>query len=204
MNEVVDTNKGLQGLYQKILSYCQHRWATRILGVVSFTESCCFIIPPEFMMLPMSYANRERAWYYAFITTITSVLGAIAGYYLGHFFWSELGPIFFAYINGFEHYFNEVGRQFEENDVAALLLAAFTPIPFKVFTVASGVYADKVALFTVIWTAILGRGVRYFSMAGIVYFFGERAQVLIERHFKLFTVFVMILGIALIAFLKLR
>jgi len=191
-------------IYNKVIDSCSHTYAPYVLAVVSFTESCCFIIPPEVMQLPMTYANRKKAWLYAGISTIASVLGTIAGYYIGHMLWVELQPILFQWIPGFEANFDKVGQMYQENVIGALFLAAFTPIPFKVFTVAAGVYAAKIPLMTLIMTAFVGRGLRYFIIGSIVYFFGAKAQELIERHFKIFTIVVMVLGVSVLAFLKLR
>lgn len=174
------------------------------MGFLSFTESFCFIIPPEVMMLPMSYANRKKAFHYAAIATFTSVLGAISGYYVGSLLWAEVQPTLFELIPAFEKYFDVVGEKYKENAVSALLIAAFTPIPFKVFTVTAGVYSAQVSITTLIVTSIVGRGARYSIMCGIVYFFGEKAQEIIEKHFKYASIAIMILGIAAIAFLKLR
>lgn len=205
MDSTVNTEMSFfKRMYFKIISSCGHPSAPWILGVLSFTESACFIIPPEVLMLPMSYAKRESWWKYALITTITSVLGAIFGYYLGMFMWDQLQPLAFQYIPGFAKHFDKVGVMYQDNAVGALFLAAFTPIPFKVFTVAAGVYSAKISLMTLVMTSIVGRGARYFLMALIVYIFGEKAQEIIEKHFKTFTVLVMVLGIGLIAFLKLR
>lgn len=191
-------------VYNKILSSCGHPSAPWVLGVVSFTESCCFVIPPEVMQLPMTYADRNKAWRYAFITTATSVLGAVAGYFMGHWLWVEIQPYLFQWIPGFAANFDKVGQMYQENAVGALFLAAFTPIPFKVFTVAAGVYADRIDLITLVLTSIVGRGLRYYILGALVYFFGPKAQELIERHFKVFTIVVMLLGVSVIAFLKLR
>ena len=194
----------IQWLYFKIIDSCKHKMAPWIMGLLSFTESFCFIIPPEVMFLPMSYANRKKAFHYAAIATVTSVLGAIAGYYLGSFAWQEIQPLMYEWIPGFEKNFDLVGQKFQENAVGALFLAAFTPIPFKVFTVTAGVYSAKIGIATLIGTSLVGRGLRYSIMCGIVYFFGEKAQEIIEKHFKWATIGIMILGIAAFAFLKLR
>lgn len=194
----------VQWLYFKIIESCKHKSAPWIMGLLSFTESFCFIIPPEVMFLPMSYANRKKAFHYAAIATITSVLGAIAGYYLGSFMWQEIQPYMFDLIPGFAKNFDKVGELYKENAVGALFLAAFTPIPFKVFTVSAGVYSAQIGITTLIATSLVGRGIRYSIMCGIVYFFGEKAQEIIEKHFKWATIGIMVLGIAAIAFLKLR
>ena len=197
--------KGFFGnLYQKILDSCNSRFAPYVLGVLSFTESCCFIIPPEVLLLPMSYANRQRAFFYALITTVTSVTGAIAGYYAGMFLWGEIQGVAFQYIPGFAEHFEYVGELYQQNAVSALFVAAFTPIPYKVFTVVAGVYSAKISIVTLVLTAIVGRGTRYFLLSGLVYFLGQRAQNLIERHFTKFTILVGILVVALAVILKLR
>ncbi|MBL6989538.1 MAG: DedA family protein [Bacteriovoracaceae bacterium] len=203
--ETIDQSKGLlRRWYNSILESCNSPIATVILGIVSFTESCCFIIPPEVMQLPMSYANRKKAFYYAFITTVTSVLGAIAGYYMGAYLWEEIQPLAFSYIPGFAKHFDHVGELYKENAVSALFLAAFTPIPFKVFTVAAGVYSTKISITILIATSIVGRGARYFILSALVYFLGDKAQNWIEKHFKTFTIVVGALVILLVLFLKLR
>lgn len=194
----------LARLYVWALEMCDTRFSVVLLGILSFTESCIFIIPPEVMLLPMSYARRKKAFYFALITTITSVLGAIAGYYIGLLFWQEVSPFIFKYIPGFARYFDHVGNLYQENAVSALFLAAFTPIPFKVFTVVAGVYSTKIALTTLVITSLLGRGARYFILSGIVYLFGEKAQEIIEKHFRLATLVIMVLGIAFLVFLKMR
>jgi membrane protein YqaA with SNARE-associated domain len=194
----------LEWLYFKIIASCKHKSAPWIMGLLSFTESFCFIIPPEVMMLPMSYANRKKAFYYAAIATVTSVLGAICGYYVGSMLWAQVQPYLFEWIPGFAKNFDKVGQLYQENAVGALFVAAFTPIPFKVFTVTAGVYSAQVSIMTLIGTAIVGRGARYSIMCGIVYFFGEKAQEIIEKHFKYATIGVMVLAIAAFAFLKLR
>lgn len=179
-----------RNFYNKILESCNSKAAPYILGIVSFTESCCFIIPPEVMLLPMGYANRKKVFRYALITTVTSVLGAVAGYYLGAYFWEVLQPFAFTYIPGFASNFDRVGELYAENATSALFIAAFTPIPFKVFTVVAGVYSAKISIALLIGTSIIGRGTRYFILSALVYFLGDKAKELIEKHFKLFTVLV--------------
>lgn len=191
-------------LYQKVLESCKSPMAVIWLGVLSFTESCMFIIPPETMLLPMCYANRKKAFYYAFITTVTSIMGAVAGYYIGMLLWNQIQPFFFEYIPGFSKHFDNVGELYKENVYTSLFLAAFTPIPFKVFTLAAGVYSAKISLGVLIGVCTLGRGLRYFLMAGLIYFFGDRAQELIEKHFKIFTIFMAVAAVGAGVFLFLR
>ncbi|MBT3586855.1 MAG: DedA family protein [Halobacteriovoraceae bacterium] len=181
------SKNALNRLYDKVLESCDSKYAPYILALVSFTESCCFIIPPEVMMLPMGIANRKKIFFWTGIATVFSVLGAIAGYYLGAYFWQSIQPFMFEYIPGFAHNFEKVGEMYRENAVSALFIAAFTPIPYKVFTVVAGVYSAKIGLLTLIGTAIVGRGTRYFIIAGVIYILGPKAKEFIEKHFVKFT-----------------
>ncbi len=201
---VEEEANGLRKIYQKILDSCNRPYAVWVLGILSFTESCIFIIPPEVLLLPMAYANRRRALFFAFVTTITSVLGAVAGYLLGSFLWEQIQPLVFNYIPSFAKHFDHVGQLYQENAVSALFVAAFTPIPFKVFTVVAGVYSTKVSILTLIVTSLVGRGARYGILAGIVYIFGPKAHEIIEKHFKMFTIFMAIAAVLLFVLLKLR
>jgi len=194
-NDIDHVDGKIQKIYNFLLSASEKTWASYLLFVVSFTESCIFIIPPEVMLLPMVYANRKKAWKYAFITSIASVLGAIAGYYLGMYFWDMIAPLANQYIHGFQGYFDIVGKKFEENATLALFLAAFTPIPFKVFTVASGVYSAKISLGLLVGLSLVGRSSRYFLLSGIVYVFGPKAHEIIEKHFKIATLVIATIGI---------
>lgn len=199
----------LERMYVRILDSCESKFAPYILGILSFTESCCFIIPPEVLLLPMSYANRRRAFHFAFITTITSVFGAVAGYLMGAFVWDVIQPFVFQYIPGFSKYFAVVLNYYQKDAIFWLFLAAFTPIPFKVYTVAAGVTTvaagvNPIALWVLILTSLVGRGLRYGILSGIVYFFGERCRIIIERHFKTFTIAFMVIALVLLALIKLR
>lgn len=191
-------------LYDKILESCSSKIAPYLLGVLSFTESCCFIIPPEVMLLPMGYANRKKAFRYALITTVTSVFGAIAGYFIGQYFWEVLGPFANTYIPGFAKYFDIVKMKYANNAELTLFLAAFTPIPFKVFTVVAGVFSDQISLTLLVTMSIIGRGIRYYLLSALVYFLGPKAHEVIEKHFKKFTIIVGVVAIILALILKLR
>ena len=118
--------------------------------------------------------------------------------------WDQLQPVFFSYIPGFEKYFDHVGTLFSENVYSTLFVAAFTPIPFKVFTVTAGIYSAKIALPAFIGISLLGRGLRYFIFAGLIYFFGDKAQEMIEKHFKIFTMAMAVLAVIAGAIVFLR
>ena len=188
----------LKKIYFKSIESCGHPRAPWVLGILSFTESCFFVIPPEILLLPMCYARRKMSWFYALVATLTSVVGALSGYLMGMWLWGEIGSWFFDYIPGFERYFDIVGDKYGENAISALFLAAFTPIPFKVFTVAAGVYSHHVGMATLILVSLFGRGLRYFILAGLIYYFGERAREIIEKYFKSFVLFLALAGVAVV------
>ncbi len=203
-----DTLKGEEAVkflgrfYSWILATCQTRKAIWTLGLLSFTESSIFIIPPEILLLPMCYAKRRSSFYFAFVTTMTSVFGAMAGYAIGALLWDQLGPFLFNYMPGLEQNFDKVGTLYQENAILSLFLAAFTPIPFKVFTLAAGVYHAKISFMTLALMSLVGRGARYFILGGLVYFFGPKARNIIEKNFKKFTIIVALLGILAIVLSK--
>lgn len=194
----------LHYLYNRALETCKTKTAPYVLALLSFTESCIFIIPPEVLLLPMSYASRKKSFFYAGVTTIASVAGAAMGYFIGQLFWGEVGPFLFQNLPGLETHFDHVGELFKENAVSALFLAAFTPIPFKVFTLAAGVYHQQIPLLMLLGISLVGRGARYFILSGLVYFMGDKAKELIEKHFKVFTILIAILGVAVILALQFR
>ena len=146
--------------------------------------------------MPMCYANRAKAWIYGAITTVSGVAGAVLGYLIGMFLWQNFGHLFFNHIPGFSQYFDTVGQMYQDNAELSLFIAAFTPVPFKVFTVAAGVYADKINIMTLIVVSFIGRGTRYFIMAALIFYLGQRAKVIIEKHFKICTIILAVLAMA--------
>jgi membrane protein YqaA with SNARE-associated domain len=163
-------------------------WA---LGVVSFIESSFFPIPPDVMLIPMVLKDRSKAWWYATIATVTSVAGGILGYAIGYFFFEAIGkPILNFYgrenaLEGFIQFVHEWG-------VEAVIIKGMTPIPFKVVTIAAGV--AKMDFLAFIGASIIARAMRFYLVAGLLYFFGQPIREFIERRLTLVTtVFVVVL-----------
>jgi len=159
-------------LYGRVLQWSRHKYATYWLAIVSFTESSCFLIPPDVMLAPMSLANPNKAWFYAGLTTISSVLGGLLGYFIGSYAFDLIMPWLSSL--GYMHAYQTAQTWFEQWGFWAILLAGFTPIPYKVFTIASGVAG--MALIPFIVGSAIGRGARFFLVASLMYWGGERLE----------------------------
>lgn len=162
------------------------------LFIVSFMESSFFPIPPDVLMIPMGIANPDRAFWYAFLTTAGSVLGALLGWYIG----KKVGrPILRYFIK--EEKIIKVETYFEKYGAMAILIAGFTPIPYKVFTIFSGI--SRVKIPTLIIWSIIGRGARFFLEAAIIVALGDKAMPFIEENFAILTAGVG--GVAIVGYL---
>ncbi len=174
----------LRKLYDKTMALAGHPRAERWLALVSFAEASFFPIPPDVMMLPMILAERRRAWRIALITSLASLAGAFLGYAIGYFFYESIGePILQAY--GLLHKFEEFQQLYNEWGFWIVLAAGFTPIPFKVMTIASGV--TGMALLPFALAALVGRSARFFLVAGLLYLFGPPIRTFVERYLGLLT-----------------
>lgn len=157
-----------QRLYAAVVRAAGHRHAPWALGAMSFAESSFFPIPPDVMLAPMVLARRERAWWFALIATLGSVLGGLLGYVIGLFFLESLLP----WIRDLGYYQGYVAARewFADYGFWAVFLAGFSPIPYKVFTIAAGAVTMPFAPFVV--ASLVGRGARFFLVAGLVRWFG--------------------------------
>jgi membrane protein YqaA with SNARE-associated domain len=163
-------------LYDRALSWAAHRHAPYYLGGLSFAESSFFPIPPDVMLAPMSLAKPDQAWKYATITTITSVLGGVFGYLLGYFAYELIHPLIEQF--GYMDRFNLAKDWFAEWGFWVVLIAGFSPIPYKVFTIAAGTLSLFLPVFVL--ASLIGRGSRFFIVAGLIIWGGER----LARHLR--------------------
>jgi len=180
----------LRRLYDWIMGLAGHKHAQWILAVVSFAESSFFPIPPDVMLIPMTLAERRKAWWYAFICTLASVLGGIAGYFIGLMLFESVGqPIIDFY--GLQTGFDKLARWYNEYGLIIVFIAGFTPIPYKVFTISSGVTHLSLPLFVV--GSIVSRGLRFLLVCGLIYWFGPTIKDFIERYLGWLTLLASIL-----------
>lgn len=160
------------GLYDKCMQWARHRHAVRYLSVLSFAESSFFPIPPDVMLAPMSMAKPDRAMSYAAITTIASVIGGLFGYLIGAYAFEIIQP-WLQESHYWEKYLH-VREWFDEYGFWAILVAGFSPIPYKVFTIAAGTLGMNLPLFVA--GSFLGRGGRFFLVAGLMAWGGPRME----------------------------
>jgi membrane protein YqaA with SNARE-associated domain len=187
------TRNPLRKLYFWTLHWAATPHALPALVLISFAESSFFPIPPDVLLMALCFSHPGRWMSYAAWCTIASVAGGVLGWYLGWGFWQMTQDWFFRLPGITPELFTLVEGKYNENAFLALLTAAFTPIPFKVFTVASGVFA--VSLWTLVAASILGRGARFFLVAGLIRKFGPVAKPFLEKHFELCTLAFLALGI---------
>jgi len=181
----------LRKLYDWTMSLARTRHAERALGGVSFVESSFFPIPPDTILIPMVLAERRRWLRYALICTIASVLGALLGYAIGAFLFEAIGKPILAFY-GKEHAFDQMAEWYNRWGAWGILFGAVTPFPYKVLTIFSGATGFNLAIFIVV--SIVGRGLRFFLVAWLLYRIGEPIRIFIEKHLGLlFTAFVVLL-----------
>jgi membrane protein YqaA with SNARE-associated domain len=177
--------------YDWMMRMAASRRAPWALAFVSFIESSFFPIPPDVMLIPMVLSRRQEAWWYATIATVASVFGGLLGYTIGYYFYDAIGlPILKFY--GREHALDAFIEFVHTYGVPAVIIKGATPIPFKVVTIAAGV--AKMDLPAFIGASIIARAMRFYLVAGLLYFFGEPIREFIERRLMLVTtVFVVVL-----------
>lgn len=169
----------------KILKAVNSKWAIYFLGLLAFAESSFFPIPPDTMLIPMVVAKKNKWIVFSAITTFASVMGGIAGYYIGLFFFDTIAYPIIEFYNAI-HHFQLVENWYQTYGFTAVFAAGLTPIPYKVFTIAAGVFKMNLLLF--IFASILGRGLRFFLEGFLVYKFGGKAIEFIEKRFALVTI----------------
>ncbi len=179
-----ETRNGIHHrLYRWVLKWAGHRNAKGALFALAFAEASFFPIPADVLLIAMTVANAARARLYAFLASAGSVLGGLAGYGIGRLLWIGIADFTFEYLGflGMTHgNFDAVEQLYNDNAFMALFTAGFTPIPFKVFTIAAGVFQVSLPVF--IAASIVGRSARFFLVAELVGRMGPRVLPFVEKH----------------------
>ncbi|MFP4155010.1 MAG: YqaA family protein [Halothiobacillaceae bacterium] len=165
-------------LYELVLGWSAHRRAPWFLGGLSFAESSFFPIPPDVMLAPMTLARPKAWWRLALLTTVASVLGGLFGYLIGYLAVDVIEPSLRDW--GYGEAFDLSQQWFAEWGFAAVLVAGFSPIPYKIFTIAAGALMMNPALFVL--ASLIGRGGRFFLVAGLIGLAGPKLEPLLRRY----------------------
>ena len=166
-------------LYNKILEWSSSRFAIFWLSLISFLESSILPYPiQDFLLASMSLKNRSKAFYFAAICTIASVLGGIAGYYIGVYAIVKIGPILANL--GYESKIELLKSYFITYDIWIILIAGFSPMPYKLFTITAGIVG--MSIFPFIAFSLISRGARYLLIAFLVRKFGKRTDAWLNKY----------------------
>lgn len=186
-------------LYASAMRWARHARAPWFLGALSFAESSFFPVPPDVMLAPMCLANPRRAWFFALLTTLASVAGGLFGYALGYFALDALMP----WLEGSSYWpaYQTAVHWFEAYGFWAIFVAGFSPIPYKVFTIAGGAMAMGLLPFTI--ASAIGRGLRFFLVAGLMAWGGPRMEAALHKYVDRLgwaTVAAVVIGVAVYAY----
>ena len=172
--------KILRKLYDWTICCAKHRHAPYALFLIAFIESSFFLIPPDLLLIPMLVVAPLKWWRYALTVTVGSVLGGIFGYLIGWGFYEAVGEGIVKFYN-LENLMSSIGGRYSNNAFWVVFTAAFTPIPYKLITISAGLF--KISIWTLIFASLLGRGARFFIIAGLLRVFGEKISEAIDKYF---------------------
>ncbi|HLV26873.1 MAG TPA: YqaA family protein [Gemmatimonadales bacterium] len=190
----------IRRLYDWTLSWADRPGGTWALFTLAVAESSFFPIPPDVLLMALSLGRPKRALWFATVTMLGSVIGGILGYYIGLGLFEQVGrPVleWYGVMDKFEH----VGQLYRENLVLALGTAGFTPVPYKVFTIAGGAF--QVPLLQFVLISLVSRGARFFLVAGLIRMFGPPIKRFIDRYFNLLTIVFVVLLVTGFAVIRL-
>ena len=174
----------MRKLYKKLLSAAKHRHANRYLAIVAFSESSFFPIPPDVMLIPMVLAKPNDWWRIALTCTLFSVIGGIAAYFVGFFLFQLVALPLLEFYN-YQNKILEFNEMYHNWGGWVVFLAGLTPFPYKIITIASGMTQLNLALFIAL--SVLSRGLRFFAVSVLLYYFGDSIRALLEKYFGLIT-----------------
>lgn len=175
----------IKRLYHWVLGWADRPGGPIALGGIALAESFIFPIPPDVLLIPLCLGQPKKAFRFAAICTAGSVLGGMLGYWLGSALFDSVGARIIE-LYDFTDDYETLGRYYADNLVLTLGSAGFTPIPYKVFTIAAGGFSVSFGAFVAI--SAVSRGARFFLVAGLIRLFGERIRVFIDRYFNILSI----------------
>ena len=186
-------------MYELVMKWSTHRHAPRYLAGMSFAESSFFPIPVDIMLAPMALAKPDKAWHFAFIATLFSVIGGVAGYIVGYFAMDLLEP--WLHTVGYWERYQQIISWFNEWGIWIIFIAGFAPIPYKLFTVTAG--ALNMALLPFILISIIARGARFYAVSALMLWGGESMEKKLRKYMDVIGWGVVVLAVVAYIILKL-
>ena len=189
----------LRKLYDWVLHWADTKYGMPALFFLAFAESSFFPIPPDVLLIALAMGNKSKAFRFALVCSIGSIIGGIAGYSIGYFAWwsdegifSSLAFFFFDHVPGFSvAIFQKIQSQYELNNIFIVFTAGFTPIPYKIITITSGAFNINFPMFLL--ASSVSRTARFFLVSLLIWKFGEPITDFIDRYFNLLTIIFTIL-----------
>jgi len=182
----------LRRLYNWVLSWAETPYGAPALFFLALAESSFFPIPPDVLLLALALSAPTGAFRFALLASLGSVIGGICGYGIGMGFWDTLGGYFFLYVPGFtEAGFLRVQELFARYDFWVVFTAGFTPIPYKVITIGSGVFDINFPVFVL--ASVLSRSLRFYLLATMIFLYGATIRAFIEKYFNYLTLAFMVM-----------
>jgi membrane protein YqaA with SNARE-associated domain len=185
-------------LYNWVLSWAHTPYAVPALFLLAFSESSFFPIPPDVLIITLAISLPKRGFYYALVSSVGSVLGGAFGYLIGLYFMEAVGYNIISFY-GLTDSFLHIQQLYRQYDAIAVGIAGFTPIPYKVFTIAAGAF--EINFWVFVLASLVSRSLRFFLLGGIIYFYGEGIRDFIDRYFNILTIIFavfLVLGFVLI------
>ncbi len=185
----------LKKLYDWVLHWADTPYGPLALFLLAFAESSFFPVPPDPLLIALCLGAIKKSWRFAFYTAVASVIGGIVGYFIGFGIWEIVDSFFFKYVPFFsKDTFNIVLDHYQDSGFWYVLWAGFTPIPYKVFTIASGVF--KLNFFLFLLASTLSRSLRFFAVAALFRKFGPGIKVFIDKYFNRLAIlfFILLVG----------
>ena len=192
--------KFFSSLYARAMQWARHPRAPWYLGGLSFAESSFFPVPPDVMLAPMSLARPDRAWWFALITTLASVVGGIAGYFIGLWAFDFIEPL--LHDLGYYEKYLQVRNWFDDWGFWAIFIAGFSPIPYKIFTITAGVIS--MSFFPFVIASLIGRGGRFSLVAGLMAWGGKPMEEKLHKYMDLIGWSVVVVVIVAVIVVKIR
>jgi len=191
----------LKKLYNWVLGWSDSKWGTYALFILAFAESSFFPIPPDVLLIALCAGKPLKSFFYSLVCSVGSVLGGVFGYFIGLKFMGAVGSKIVV-MYGFQEKMDQIGTLYNNYDAWAVAIAGFSPIPYKVFTIAAGIFEISLPIF--IAASFFSRSLRFFIQGTLLYFYGEKIKFFVDRYFNTLAVIFTVLlvgGFVLIKYL---